>query len=315
MSKQSRLRIVFLAIILALVGSSVSTLAQNKGDKNIRAKAQPQINQQLEVVNFSDLSFEISTPKDKVLPLEPITLKMELANRKMYQIVGHFSVELSNGFTRVLVGKEGESLSEVKRNLSPVLAHVIKRNQLISPTENYETTEVITLGLDQIFPTPGDYKIQLQMSDTTGQQYVYSNVLKIKVLEPTGKDLEAYNYLKQDSHAGSFFSGIYLNRNREQFEYFVKEFSSSPYSGYIEVDLAMDKIAKQQYQEGIEQLETILKNDKVPFKQTILSALVKANSKAGNQKKAKEYFEILEKHYPYSKETKNVRHYALFSNE
>jgi tetratricopeptide (TPR) repeat protein len=257
--------------------------------------------QQSEVLNFEDLTLQISLPKQNFVKLEPIPIAIEIVNNKTYPITGHFYTDFSAGFTKLLVGTDQENLIEVSHNLSLRTASVKGDNKLINPKERQRNTQVLALKLEKIFPTMGKYYLRLQMEDFTGKQKVVSNILQIEIAEPSGDNLAAFAYMKQHTRVDFFFTPL---NSVNKLQYFVENFSSSVYGTHATFTLANIKLATGEYEEATKHLEFLLEDKSFTLTEVVLLNLVQANLKIGNRQKAAKYFETLKNKFPNSATTK-----------
>ncbi len=291
-----------IATILVIATTGLSQ--QNSQDFNHR---QTQSSRANEIVNFQDLTFKITTAKENYLKLEPITLNIEMSNDKDYPITGHFYVEFSEPGTKLLIGTTKDNLIDTKRSFSMRTASGKGTNQLINPKQRQTSTQTLDLRLDELFPVEGEYYLQLAVKDFTGTQELFSNIIKIKINEPTGKDLAAYQYIK--GFSGNQFSR--LSFSKQQAKYFIDNFPDTTYTDQIMFFLADSFFSDKEYQTAIKYFKVLL-NKNFPLNNEVLAKLVKANLEMDNQKEAKQYFKVLQSKFPDSQYAKTFGWHKAF---
>jgi len=256
-----------------------------------------------EEANFQDLTLEISSLKQNFIKLEPIAIRIEISNKKDYIVMGHFQTDFSLHFAKLLVGKDEKNLVQVNQNLAIVRSALRGKNQVIQPKEKCVTTQMLTYRLEELFPESGDYYLQLKMIDFTGEQQLLSNVLKISISEPVGRNLHAYQYIKSNTRSNFFFTALGLEK---ELEYFSENFSDTVYGGYVNFMLGSGRVAEKQYESAIRYLEPLLTRKDFMLSDEVLAKLIEANLKLGDKEKAKGYFEKLGGEFPNSKYTQKT---------
>src|SRR5207245_10787060 len=141
------------------------------------------------------------------------------------------SIYRSAGFVELFtISQTGEPVKI--QNLSPIAGLVIVRPGIIRSGESHQTKELLTLDLDKVFPQPGTYQIQAVLRNGKGKQQVKSNLLTIHVLEPTGLDIQAFDYLKNSTKTSYFFSGLEHDKTKVQMVEFVSNIRERSYGSY-----------------------------------------------------------------------------------
>lgn len=253
--------------------------------------------QNSELVNFQELSLEISIGKKEFLKLEPIPIAIRVVNNKEYEVTGHFDTDFSHSKTSLFVGKEGENVKRVNQNLSLRISSVKGQNRLIKPKEEQTSLQIVSVKLEKIFPEVGKYCVQVRMIDFTGTQEIISNTVVVEVKEPQEENLQAYNYVKNNAKTDYFFSAF---NSIDSLKYVVDNFQNSVYKNYALLNLASAKLAGNGEEEAIGYLESLAKDEKLMFSEVVLSKLVEANLKIGNEEKSKQYLKKLNENFPKS---------------
>lgn len=308
---------IVLFLVCTLFNFTVVLASENIGNaQDVQSNQVTQNNQANQVINFQDLTFKIGTSKQEFLQLEPIPIFINLANEQSYPVVGHFSVDFSLGAVKLLIAPIGQDLVVSEQQLNPVRVSLKRKNRTIQPKESYQTTEQLTMGLETLFPSLGQYQLQLVMNDATGSQKLYSNKIIVNIIKPIGNSLRAYQYLQTNTKTEYIFSGFYDSRSKEQLEYIANNFADTVYGKQIIFQLAKVSFANKEYEKAINYLEALLKDKDFAFNDEILVNLAQANANLDNKEKAKKYLERLVTDYPNSKHAKiGIRYPVSTSSE
>ena len=242
--------------------------------------------------SFADLTLEIASPKQKFVQLEPIALILTLSNKTRFPVVARTSLDFAAGFLQLFAIRENGELIQIQ-NLSPLAHVVVVRPGTIQSGQSYQTKELLTLDLDKVFPQPGTYQIQAVLRNGEGEQQVKSNLLTIQVLEPTGVDVQAFDYLKNRTNPSYFFSGLELDQTQAQMVTFVSNFRDSSYGEYAAFILGEFYFVRKDYTRAIEQLDDVTKKRDFVYGDRVLYYLVEANAKLGNRQQAGYHLDIL----------------------
>ena len=159
-----------------------------------------------------------------------------------------------------------------------------------------------------LFESPGDYRIKVTFEDFEGNK-IESNVLSIEVKEPSGKDAEAYEYLKylpiskdKDVYYGNFLLRSYVYERPKIFQKqkeFISKFPNSHYARYLYYSLGLTYCSREKEKdEGITLLEKAVGYDDFIFADDTLTKLIEILSKQGKSGKAEKYKEIYTRQFP-----------------
>lgn len=184
--------------------------------------------------NFNDLKLSIATLKGGFLPLEPIPIVVTISNPTDHIVVGHTAIGLSSGFIEVYVAKEKDEPRKILV-LSPGLGQPLVRSREIEPDEAETLPQLLTMHLDKVFPEPGMYHVEALFYDAAYRQSVRSNKIKIHILQPSGKNARALNFIRNKEYGQSFFSGEGYAADEnfvQDLEQFAAEFGDTPYADY-----------------------------------------------------------------------------------
>jgi hypothetical protein len=262
------------------------------------------INQQL---SFSNLTLEIAPLKEEYVQLEPISLKIDLSNNNSSPIIGHSTLSFSSGYLELFIINEDKGCKI--EHLSPGVASTFVKERQINPGEHIQSKDQLTLNLDTLFPVPGEYKIQAELSDGKGREKVKSRLITIRVVEPKQKDLPAFNYIKSSNHAYNFFSGVAFSNDEEKriMEQLTSNFGESVYGDYALFNLGQIHFGEKDYDKAIEYLTKVRSKDIFPDSDKSLLLLVQIYSRLANKEKAQFYLGEMQKRFPKSNHIEQAR--------
>jgi len=195
----------------------------------------------------SPVTYEVSTDQQTLLPLEPVFLTFSLTNRTASAVPARFDISLER--TAIAVRGPGGGVVESDR-LSMASAGMWDglRNSVLEPGGGRTTRERLMINLDSFFPTAGTYRVTFKVLDRLSQAPLSSNLVLIRIVEPEGIDREAYDYLRQWPHAGSWFQ----TATQSELEDFLTRFPDSGYSDLARVALGEWVFAELEYQRASE---------------------------------------------------------------
>ena len=113
----------------------------------------------------------------------------------------------------------------------------------MAPGEARASHSRLEVNLDRFFPTPGTYQVRFKASDDSGTPFL-SNVVVLRVLEPTGADRAAYDYLRESPNAGWWFASA----KKSELEDFLTFFPDSGYADVARLELGMHAHAARDYE-------------------------------------------------------------------
>jgi len=183
---------------------------------------------------FSKLTLKMQSTKDRFVLLEPVPLILTLKNETAEPIEGHSAIEISQNYIKLFVkdaGNETRQIKEVSLNRKLVGASV----QMLEPGKEYQSKQILSLNLDELFPRPGTYRLHATLINNNGKKEIKSNTITIHVLEPEGIDQQAFEYIKEKGTPATFFSAVNLPNSKntpDVVEEFVYNYSGSVYGDY-----------------------------------------------------------------------------------
>ena len=190
--------------------------------------------------NGDELSLHISREQRRFLRFEPIALNLKLSNETLTPIRWsgildfgksiNFLIRSSNGAERIWKGDRGfdDRTSGV---------HVMQTGNFV------EVQRLIGDNFsEQLFPGAGQYQVRVEfeyVDSSSGElesKTALSNVVNIEIIEPTGKERAAYQYLK--NVLGPVIDGNNRTEEVRIRQYFSGHFSDSVYWKYKAFELA-----------------------------------------------------------------------------
>lgn len=179
---------------------------------------------------FKDLTLEIAAPKEKYVQLQSVPLVLTLSNKTDRILYGHPVLAFSAHYLRISVRREGEEWRDAQTTGLHALVYVNPR--AMSPGDKFTKNEILGFRIEEIFPGPGRYELKARMGCSDGSQLIESPPIPIRITEPEGDDLEAYNFLRKHTQPEYFFSGYTLFRDKtavQTLEDFVTRFEDTAY--------------------------------------------------------------------------------------
>ena len=194
--------------------------------------------------NFADLTFQISTPKGPLLPLEPMPLTIRLANRTPQAVLGHRVSAPEGELLKIQVASKGKPfeefrsmdsawqplmMSQSRRVLEPGFAEVVRGFLCFAARPDDKAGRYL-------LPSPGDYRVKATLTNLDRTATIESNVLDVSVAVPQGGDAAAYGYLRAvPDRAFLIFSRPVERRDGPVFtamQTFIDRFPTSRYAVY-----------------------------------------------------------------------------------
>jgi len=275
---------------------------------------------------FEELTLNLSCRSGNYFPMEPIEIKLVLRNEKNYPFSGHPHVSLGDGYLRFEVRREGNEFtffdtdSRYSRDFEPV-------RRMLQPGQSFSCEEILSFRwlsrakrqAQYIFPETGRYFIRAVLRNIDYKSEIQSNVLEVNVVEPSGIDMEALNFLRSKSHRINFLLNTALpdpatkNNNTaeivSEMEEFVNAYAESRYAKYAEFTLGV--LYKRDVGAGrsaaAEMLERVLRRPRFSLTDDALYELVGYHARWGDIKKARRHLSQLERLLPGSALVQNAR--------
>ena len=240
--------------------------------------------------SFSDLTLELIAPKHNFVQLEPIPLILTLHNKTPYSIVVQTTLDFAAGRVQLFTVEDNREPVRIQ-NISPIAKKIVIDPGPIRPGERRQTKELLTIALDKVFPYPGSYQIEAVLRDDREKKQIKSNLLTIRVREPIGLDIQAFDYLKHRTNPSYFFSGREAEKTESALLEFVSNFRDSSYGDYAALVLGDLYFARKNHQRLIEQLNGF-RSDFI-YADRVLYYLVEANVALSNWQQAGQHFDTL----------------------
>jgi hypothetical protein len=173
----------------------------------------------------------------------------------------------------------------------------------MQPGERYESTQLLTLDLDKLFPEPGTYAMQAAVHDVGWKEEIRSNAVKIVIVSPEGRNLEAFLFLKNQPESTFFFSGVGLagkKRMRDMMEEFAARFHDTDYGPYALLLLGELYFYRNEHDRAIQYCEALASTLDFVLRDRNLFYLIQAHARKGSWTSARDYVEKLRERHPQS---------------
>lgn len=214
---------------------------------------------------FQDFTLVLETPKTRYLELQPIPLVITFKNDTPKPLVGHPVVEFGASYLHLYIDHpDGPQRVPVSRFTLDVYASP----RVFQPGEQIKRTEALNFRLDKVFPTPGTYRLHLQLLSLDHKDSVWSKPLELQIVKPEGTDAQALQFIRDHSYPTYFFTGISAVKNPEQLrvlENFVALYGDSSYGDDASFALADVQFALRDYQKARTTFEKLLKKPNYAF--------------------------------------------------
>ncbi|HEX8566421.1 MAG TPA: hypothetical protein VF648_12320 [Pyrinomonadaceae bacterium] len=155
---------------------------------------------------FSDLTFIVTPERDTFLPMEPIVLNLSLRNNTNSPVLGHTNIDFNSSYVDLYVSDKQGNRIEIGSLPTRRASREPQKDKLIPPNQKIEVTDVF-YTLHRYFPETGTYTFEMELRGTKSEQKVKAAPFSIDIVEPTGRDRAAYNFLKTKKVPMFFFAG------------------------------------------------------------------------------------------------------------
>ena len=189
----------------------------------------------------AQVSYEVSADQVTVLPLEPVFLTFTVANRTVGVVRDRLDPDISSA--TILIRQPGGQTVESSRLSTRLGKSEAIGERLMAPGEVRASRNRLEVNLDRFFPTPGTYQVRFKASDDSGTPF-WSNVVVLRVLEPTGADRAAYDFLRESPNAGWWFASA----KKSELDDFLIFFPDSAYADVARLELGMHAHAAGDYE-------------------------------------------------------------------
>ena len=215
-----------------------------------------------EVRPFTDLTLEISTTKDSLVPLKPIPIIIKQSNKTNQPVFGYDYMRFGYAPLNLYIQKLGDAERKRVVSLTPLRSYISQYKNIIIPAgDSREWKEWLAFELNQYFPEPGTYQLQMVLLNPGGTQSVKSNTIEIEIKEPIGVDREVYNLIKKYPRPDSLFTGMDFNETKDVLEAIATKFPNNAYAKNSTFLLGQSNFYRKQYTQALGRLMK-LENDK-----------------------------------------------------
>lgn len=222
---------------------------------------------------FQDFSLVLETPKSRYPELQPIPLVMTLRNDTQAPLTGHTVLEFGTSYLRLYI-ERSDGPEEIR--VSMFTLHIYAEPRVFQPGQQIKRTAGLTFRLNKIFPKPGTYRLHLRLTSLDGKDTVSSKPMELEIAQPDGLDVQALQFIRDNSEPAYFFTGIHAVKNPEQLqvlENFVAVYGDSSYADDASLALGQVQFALRDYQKARTTLEKLSKKPDYAFAATVAEFL------------------------------------------
>lgn len=220
------------------------------------------------LLKFSELSLEMQTPKKEYALLEPIPITLTLSNRKAFPVAGHAVLDFSANVIQLYVSQGGGDPKRIDQ-LSPARISLMHESKgaRIKPGAVRQSTQLLTMDLNQYFPQPGVYQLQAILPDLDGEEEISSNKVTVKIVEPDSQSLAAYQYLVFTGKSSHFFTALMFTdaEGEDIVKALTDNYGDSVYGGYADYLLGEYYFSRKKYDKAFDRLDKVVKREKFIF--------------------------------------------------
>lgn len=200
---------------------------------------------------FKELTLEISTPTQILLPLQPIPLVLKQSNRTGKLALGYNSIGFDGYPVYLYARRRGNKEKLQIYPLTTMQGLTSIKNVAITPDTSFEAKEWITLHLNKYFSEPGIYELQAILANSDRTQTIESNIINVEIQEPTGTERNVYNLIKNSSFQEHLFSDFEFDKKKNILERIANQFSNSSYAQNAFFVLGERHFARRQYPQAL----------------------------------------------------------------
>lgn len=223
-----------------------------------RPAATQQPHESKRVLDFTNLTLEVASTKQKFILLEPVPIILTLSNKTSQQVLGHDALGFNDNRVDLFVTRDGNERRQIQQ-LSPYATKTDVDSKMIAPGKRIQAKELLTIDLAKIFPEPGTYQLEAVLHDADWKLQITSSPRTLQISAPEGNDVAAYGYLKQ-LKLSRFLNGSGLSHyaeEREALEEFVTTYGDSTYGDYATLLSGSMHFSKKDYQKALLRLSKL----------------------------------------------------------
>jgi hypothetical protein len=212
-----------------------------------------------DVLPFANLTLEISSTKHEFLPLEPIPLNLELSNRAKNPVSGHDSIDFSQNHVELFVAGPDGSMNKIEIQ-KPLRKLVEATPKVYEPSAAHRSKQLITINPSDVLSQPGDYRIQAVIHGVNWYEEVKSNFLPVRIVEATGTDKQAFDYLRDEANISAFFAGFDFSKDQKalcMLDGLIRKFRDTVYAEYASFRLGEFYFYSKEYTKANEYFENV----------------------------------------------------------
>ncbi|MFQ5811296.1 MAG: tol-pal system YbgF family protein, partial [Armatimonadota bacterium] len=259
------------------------------------------------------LTLEVKALDGPILPMEAIRLILTLSNKTKELVHAHGTIDPAWGLLKLYVARDGRRLRHVDVGAVPPMGS--RRRPVQFPPgyakweQHYLWESKTPEGPTPVFPDPGRYRVKAVLTSLDGKARTESDPITVQVVEATGPDLEAWEFLRQQTpddrrrYLWGYGGGSRATR-LARFRELIDRFPDSRYAAYARYNLGMHHSAAEEFGEAEAALEAAADDARFPFRDRTLYSLFWMANSGGDAEKAESYLSILRADYPDSRWTR-----------
>ncbi len=264
-----------------------------------------------EAVGFEQLTLKIETTDKPIIPMQPVPFNITLLNNSGHAVLGHTAIDPGAGFLEIYLSEDGKQFNHYETadwehdNVSPTTKELpagYRRTvrkyiwRCFRPGDKRK--------LKATFPMPGRYYLKATLKTVRGKQKITSNVVTVTVVEPTGLDKSAWDYLRSLDYPDFILRTDYDLRDRDaaviKLQEFAARFAGSKYATLANYSLGRNLRAAGQLDEASRALVNAATDKTFLLRDEVLYILVSTCVKQENLEKASRYLATLKRDHPAS---------------
>ncbi len=254
---------------------------------------------------FTELTLRIAIADKPVLPMEAVPVMVTVSNKTNHPVRGHTMLSPGDGWLVVYLAPAGMPFGVVSVRTEAHADYIggVGRSLPSGFTETRQTClwwgDTVEGQTRAFFPRPGRYRVKTALYEQQGRKVaIESNVVIVKVVEPTGVDAQAWCYIKRQS---SEYEHFFFGGSRYQIPVLrevAERFPTSRYASYAWSAIAQNGLEIRDRKEAFSAYEKALCWADSPLREATLSILVRLAAREGDVPTAQKYLTMLEREFP-----------------
>jgi hypothetical protein len=239
--------------------------------------------------------------------MEAIRLILTLTDKTKELVYAHRIIDPAKGLLKLYVARDDGRFRHVDVGATSQMADGARPTQFPPGyaywEQHYLWKSKTPEGPTPVFPDPGRYRVKAVLTSLDGKARTESAPIAVQVVEATGPDLKAWEFLRQQTpdDRRRYLWG-YGPGSRETelaaFRELIDRFPDSRYATYARYNLGMRHSAAKEFGEAEARLEAAADDARFPFRDRTLYFLFSMANSGGDAEKAESYLSILRADYP-----------------